>query len=119
MIDKLNAERQNLTWWRTSERPIPVDPDAHLHRRQLLEALVGWRAPEREPRWRPTPYSTDELIEEVEFLFGGGEVASRVAERLGMSLDAIIQRMRRAGRNDLAAQFYTARKAQQGERRAA
>ncbi|MCK0441143.1 helix-turn-helix domain-containing protein [Gordonia alkaliphila] len=55
----------------------------------------------RFPEYKPRPYTLEEknlLLDEFEWLLGGGEYAERAASRLGMTLAAICQWYRRMAR---------------------
>lgn len=53
----------------------------------------------------------DNLIEDAEFLLDAGETPHHIAHRLGCTPGALVRRLHRAGRHDLAARLHPAERA--------
>lgn len=103
LLAELEAERASIAWWSAP------DNDAAEHRRELADALAGYRDPDYQRRMHGELTHHERAratIEDVEWMLYAGETASSMSCRLGLAPGTIAKRLARAGRHDLARHFY-------------
>ena len=107
-LDRLTAERNDLTWWHTPAPPLTVDPQAHEHRAELLQALVGFESP-RDRRPKPTrEQQRASRIEDIRWLLdpaGGHDSPRNIAARHNTTPQALMRWLLRHDQPELARRF--------------
>ena len=83
---------------------ILPDPNAAQHRRDLLDALVGFRFRYYEPL-PPRQSRTESRVEDLEFLLDSGAGQAEICSRLKVTPASLDRYLHRNNRSDLARWF--------------